>query len=1069
MYIELHTRSVLSLLGGASLPEHLVERAAELEYPAIALTDEMDMGGVIRFAERAQELGIGGILGAQMVLDWAELVKEVAGSAVHPHQRDSTVRVVLLAESERGYRNICRLITRARLGCSRDRPRVKPSWLREHLDGVVVLDGGFDGPLGRALRAKDDQLAEVLGKWLVNIVPRGSLFFELYDHRLHEERRLTAQIDALGERLKVPRLVTGDVRFATRGEKAVYDLLTCVRHRTRLSEAGTRLLPNAEWHLQRPDELWARWKQRPELLRETLSLGERLAFRFERLTPRLPHFPIPDRFDSDGGFLAHLTWEGAHLRYGELTSVHRRQIQHELNVIGARKMEGYFLISWDIARFCRERGILAQGRGSAANSAVCYCLQITAIDPIGMEMLFERFLSEGREDYPDIDIDIAHEWREEAIQYVYQRYGRERAALVCEQIRYRHKSAVRDVAWALGFEQDQIDRLASQFKRYRDVERGGDWLKAQGAKAAGVHSTDPRLPLLGSLVDGLYGIPRHRSIHVGGMVLTAGPLCEIVPIEPASMPDRTVIQWEKDDLPYSNLAKFDLLGLGMLSLLQKALTTLSEDLEKPFDLASIPYDDKKVYDSVCGADTVGVFQIESRAQMNTLPRLKPRRFYDLVVEIALIRPGPIQGQMVHPYLRRRNGEEPITYLHPTLKPILERTLGVPIFQEQVMRIAIELAGFSPSQADELRRAMGFRRYSPRMDKLRVELDKGMKQKGIGVEVREQIIVFLTAFGNYGFPESHSASFALLAYASAWLKVHHAPLFTACLINSQPMGFYSNATIVQDARQRGVEIRPPALQKSDWDCTLEPAENSTPWRHALRIGLRCITGLGKKARVLLETARAMGTFNSIRDVVVRTGLSQKALATLAQAGAFDSFLGKEVSPKRRRQALWSVLRESRIPASGLDRHGGAEQGEVNFEPLTRAEIIGHDYRYVGLSAEGHPMEILRPELSRRGILSAQELKSAPDDHWVRLAGLVLVRQRPGTAKGFVFISLEDETGISNVIVTPQLFKRYQEVILLNPILEIHGIAQNQSGAVQVRGRHFYGLDGFGSPIQARNFH
>ena len=1066
MYAELHTQSALSLLGGASLPEKLVERGAELGYEAIALTDQMEMGGVVRFSERARELGVQGILGAQILL---RSPTSKNGQLELGRVELPTSFVTLLARSEQGYRNICRLITRARMETPRDKPVVDPMWLPEHLPGVLMLDGGFDGPISRALRAGDRAGAEYAARWMKGITAESDLFLEVHGHETRQERRLAKQVDELGQSLAIPRVVTGNVRFARRAEKPVYDLLTCVKHRTRLAEAGTRLLPNREWHLQSMEKIRARWKERPELVSQTRAIAEQLEFRFDNLNPKLPLFPVPERFGDDDTFLAHLTWEGARVRYDDhLTAKHRRQIEHELNVIKRRGMAGYFLITWDIARFCRDRGILAQGRGSAANSAVCYCLRITAVDPIGMKMLFERFLSEGRKEYPDIDIDISHEWREEVIQYVYDRYGRDRAALVCEQICYRGRSAVRDAAWALGFEQDQIDRLAGQVGYHRYAAPADKDLEAEGVQEAGIHPDDPRVPLLGSLVRSLQGLPRHRSIHVGGMVLTADPLCEIVPIEPASMPDRTVIQWEKDDLPYSGLAKFDLLGLGALSLLQKALIHISDEQGEPFDLASIPADDPDVYDALCRADTLGVFQIESRAQMSTLPRLKPRQFYDLVVEIALIRPGPIQGKMVHPYLRRRDGREEVDYLHPDLKPILERTLGVPIFQEQVMQIAIELANFTPSQADGLRRAMGFRRYSPKMEKLRADLLRGMTQRGVEPEVQERIVAFLTAFGHYGFPESHSASFALLAYASAWLKVKHAPLFAACLVNSQPMGFYSVGSIIQDARIHGVECRSPDLRFSDWDCTLEPAGPDGPWRHGLRVGLRCINQLGKESRTKLEAARTEGPFGSIRDVVVRTGLSGRELRALAQAGAFDGFMDECADEHRRREALWSVLKEARIPTSGLARFGRKERKNAQLEALDHKEIVIQDYVFTGLSVNGHPMENLRPNLAVSGIKTAQDAALVRNGAWVCVAGMVIARQRPGTAKGFIFVSLEDETGIANIIISPQVLEKYRSVILSRSFLEVRGIAQVTGAMVQIKAREVHPLEGR-ELVRSHDFH
>ncbi|MFW6085034.1 MAG: error-prone DNA polymerase, partial [Gemmatimonadota bacterium] len=745
-----------------------------------------------------------------------------------------------------------------------------------------------------------------------------------------------------------------------------------------------------------------------------------------------------------------------------------------LSVIRRLDLADYFLIMWDVVRFAGRRGILVQGRGSAANSVICYCLGITAVDPIGFELLFERFLSESRDEPPDIDLDIAHEEREEVLQYVYERYGRGHAAMVCESITYRGKMAVRDAARVLGYPREVSDRLSVKVDRGNAGDAAAR-LAAGGLAKAGLDPAAPRSRALLKAVRGLEDLPRHRSIHVGGFVLSDRPLGELVPIERASMEDRTIIQWDKDDLDVPGFVKFDLLGLGMLTMLGKALRYVRETRGVALDLASIPPGDEGVYDMICDADTIGVFQIESRAQMNTLPRLKPRCFYDLVVEVALIRPGPIQGDMVHPYLRRRKGEEPITYLDPRLEPILKRTLGVPLFQEQGMKVAIALAGFTPAQADNMRRAMGFKRSHRAMQSVEEDLIEGMRANDVAPEVAEKVLQYLTAFANYGFPESHSASFALLVYASSWLKYHYAAEFYAALLNSQPMGFYSPGTIIHDARLHEVEIRPIDLARSAWDTTLEPGSAAAIGGDpAMRLGLRLVRGLGSKAREKLRAARAEGPFRSVEDVVRRSGLGARELRVLAEAGAFET-----LRPGRR-EALWEVLRQVRGDAGPLARRApetkagrgrtgamsggeGADSGRRSdaaprgsLPPMTEIERIAADYRCTGLSVTGHPVAHLRPELRRRGALTAAELESRERDERVRAAGLVICRQRPGPAKGIMFVTLEDETGFSNFVVMPDRREKMRDV-LRAPLLLLGGVVQKEDGVVNVLVDHAEALD------------
>ena len=807
-------------------------------------------------------------------------------------------------------------------------------------------------------------------------------------------------------------------------------------------------------------------------------------------------------------------------------------------MIRSLALAGYFLIVWDIVRFARREGILCQGRGSAANSAVCYCLGITAVDPIKLGLLFERFLSPERTEAPDIDIDFAHRERERVIQYVYERYGREHAAMVCEQITWRGRSAVRDAARVLGLSVEQGERLAVMADRFsarataerlrdgdqgdaaaavadgmiealgqsmvrgteattraRDVKEGatqrGSGAAQRGARGAppehhdtaprrepphrtnaahspnaeppslaaraGLDPHDRRVRAIAEIVDGLHQLPRHRSIHVGGFVLTAEPLSRVVPIEPASMPDRTVIQWEKDDLDPVGLVKIDLLGLGMLTLLQDCLVYIARTRGVRLDLAQLDMTDQAVYDDMCRADTIGVFQIESRAQMNTLPRLEPRSFYDLVVEVALIRPGPIQGDMVHPYLRRRAGVEPVTYPHPSLEPILKRTLGVPLFQEQGMQVAIACAGFTPGEADQLRRAMGHKRSRERMAAICQQLIDGMRANGIAEDVALRIYNQINAFADYGFPESHAASFALIVYASAYLKHYYAPEFTAALLNAQPMGFYNVGTIIEDAKRHGVVVRPVDLSRSSWDSTLERPPATQPPAPALRLGLRLVRGLGASARARLEAARAEGPFTSIADVVTRTRLDRRALRLLAEAGAFDAFLPEEPDLRRRRAALWRVLDAARGDAGPLAPRA-PKRGTAPVPAMTPAQLTEADYRMTGVSLHGHPMRHLRELLAPNGIRTAHDLCTrGRDGERIAMAGLVICRQRPGTAKGFVFLTLEDETGLVNVVVTPQCFERDALLVSTAPLLLVRGTLQVEQTVVNIRADLFRALD------------
>jgi error-prone DNA polymerase len=1053
-FVELAARSAFSLLDGASNPEALAERAADIGLPALALADVFDLGGAVRFTRACDDLGVRPIVGGEIRLG--------------ARTKDACLRLVLLCMERDGYHHLSSLITTARLSS----PRGSPSLVFPDLEGrtgglfcLLKADSLLPGSPGLTYRI--ERLRELFP---------GRFCLALENHGLPADARLCAAWLEHVTRRRIPWVPVNAPCYARRADRIVLDVLTCLKYDTTLDEAGDLLKPNAEWYLKGAAHMAERWcGQGPapcgcrgcEGLRRTVEIARRCRFHMVDLEPELPSFEVPGGHDSHS-FLRGLVEEGARERYDErFSSRHREQIEHELTVIRRLDLADYFLIMWDIVRFANRRGVLVQGRGSAANSAVCYCLGITAVDPVGLDLLFERFLSESRHEPPDIDLDIAHRDREEVLQYVYEKYGREHAAMVCESITYRGKMAVRDAARVLGFSTEESKRLSLE------VDRGGAGDAARrlaegGAARARLDPRDRRVRALIRMVRGLEDLPRHRSIHVGGFVISAPPLGEVVPVERASMPDRTIIQWDKDDLDLPGLIKFDLLGLGMLTLLGDAIHTVRRTRGVTLDLAALPPDDPAVYDMICEADTVGVFQIESRAQMNTLPRVRPRCFYDLVIEVALIRPGPIQGDMVHPYLRRRRGEEPVTYLDPRLEPLLKRTLGVPLFQEQGMKVAIVLAGFTPAQADNMRRAMGFKRSHRKMQEVERDLIRGLRANAVAPEVAAQVLKYLTAFANYGFPESHSASFALLVYASAYLKCYYAPEFYAALLNAQPMGFYAPSTIIHDARRHGVEVRSVDLAFSDWDSTLESAERASdaaPWHSpigrpaqprqparggersppsagdalALRIGLRLVRGLGPKARDRLQAARREGPFHSVEDVIQRSGLGAPELRVLAEAGAFESLW------PGRREALWELLRQARGDAGPLARRRPA-QGRP-LRPLSKLERVAADYRCIGLSAEGHPMEHLRDELTRRGILPTGALKDRRSGETVKVAGLVICRQRPGTAKGVMFVTLEDETGFANFVVMPDVRETCRDS-LRAPLLLLEGTLEKEQGVVNV---------------------
>ncbi len=1011
-YVELHCHSNFSFLDGASHPEELARQAARLGYRACALTDHNGLYGAVRFSRAALEAGVHPILGAEVTLEDGH-------------------HLVLLVSDETGYGHLCRLLSTAQLAAAKGHAKVSHAVLREHASGLIALSGCRHGKIPALLTAGDTQAALRAAEEYAHWFGRDRFYLELQHHHLPAHEALCERLYELGHTANLGVVATGNVHYATPHDRPLQDVLNCIRHHVTLDDAGGVLYPNAERYLMPPAAMVKKFSRYSGAVANTLDIALRCTFSFDTLPAELPAFPVPGGMSTQD-YLRQLVAEGAAERYGELSAVQKSQLEHELSLIGKLNLAGYFLIVWDIARFCRERGILCQGRGSAANSAVCYCLKITAVDPIKLDLLFERFLSEERAEPPDIDVDIANHRREEVIQYVYEKYGREHAAMVCEVICYRGRLAVREVGKVLGFAGDQIDLLAKQVGHYSNGEN-----LASHARAAGLNAADLRVRHWLDLAARLVGFPRHLGIHVGGMIVTARPLAELVPIENATHPGRSVIQWDKDDAQDAGFIKIDLLGLGMLTLIDLAGKLVQEHHGITLDWATLSYDDSNIYDLLCRAETVGVFQVESRAQMNTLPRMKPRTFYDLVVEVALIRPGPIQGGMVHPYLRRRDGKEAVTYPHPLLEPILKRTLGVPLFQEQGMKVAVAAAGFTAAQADQLRRAMGHKRSHQKMEELGLALVAGMIRNGIDQKAADEIFTQLSAFADFGFAESHAASFALLVYISAYLKVYYPAEFYCSLLNAQPMGFYSPSSVVFEARRRGLRILPVDCTKSLWDCTVEGG--------AVRLGFRSIKKLGPRAKEQIERALEAGSFKSLADFVHRSALDRDALEQAALVGLFRGF------GLTRRQALWQLLALFQRPPGELPL--STQEEEAVMPTMLASDAVLADFQGMDLTLGPHPMKLFRAVLTRRGIRSASDLEQCAQGDVVNVAGIVVIRQRPGTAKGFLFLTLEDETGFINVVVKPDQVERFRSEVVHTTGLVVQGKVEREQGVINVIGTGF----------------
>jgi error-prone DNA polymerase len=1068
MYVELHARSAFSFLEGASLPERLMSRCAELQMPAMALLDRNGLYGAPRFHITAEKAGTRAHIGAEIAVTAAG--QKVGPPEWVPHRVPSEpVRFPLLVESAIGYQNLCRLITRYKL---REETKAEGAAtltdIQEHAEGLICLTGGEEGPLASALLRGgfDEGRSEV--QRLVNLFGHRNVYVELQRHCDRTEEHRNQAAVQIASSLKLPLLATNGVNYATAYEREVMDVLTSIRHHCPLDAAGQLLSRNAERHLRLPHEMQQLFRDLPEAISNTTELSARLIYKMSDLGYRFPNYSVPDG-GTKQAFLEKRVEEGLRQRYlpkrdPQLYEKAQRQARRELALIGQLELAGYFLIVWDIVQFCGREGILVQGRGSAANSVVCYALGITAIDPVGMELLFERFLTAERGEWPDIDLDLpSGDRRERVIQHVYQRYGELGAAMTANVITYRGKSAAREAGKSLGFDAQTLDRLTKLVGAW-EWKGPTDTLDAS-FRTAGFDTRHRRIAKYLEICERMQDIPRHLGQHSGGMVICAGQLNAVVPLERASMPGRTVIQWDKEDCADMRIIKVDLLGLGMMAVLEECLDLVPRHYKEPLDLGQLPHNDAQVYRTLQNADTVGMFQVESRAQMSALPRNRPVCFYDLVVQVAIIRPGPIVGKMMNPYMKRRQGKEAVSYAHPLLEPVLKRTLGVPLFQEQLIRMSMIVANFSGDEAEQLRRAMGMRRSQARMRELEVKLRQGMTQNGIHSDAQEQIIQSIQSFALYGFPESHAASFALIAYASAYLKCHYLAAFTAAMLNNQPMGFYSPSTLVKDAQLHGLRVKPIDVQRSDWLCTLETESDSGPTRFALRLGLLYARGLRREVGEALVQARNNRAFESIQDLTLRVPeLRKKDLTMLAKIGALN-WLGENI---HRRDALWQVEYAGRPTGPLLSQM--PEQAQAS--PLARMTVderLVADFQGTGVTVGPHPMAYHRAALSRMGIVCSSHLQNLENGRKTRIAGCVIARQRPGTAKGFVFLSLEDETGISNAIVTPAVYEQYRRVVTYGKFLLVEGKLQNQENVISVKADVIRPLEISEIDVHSHDFH
>jgi error-prone DNA polymerase len=1074
-YVELHARSVFSFLEGASLPEALIQRAAELETPAMALLDRNGVYGAPRFHMEGQKRGVLAHIGAEVAV--SDLSERLRPAAYLPHQYPiETVRLPLLADSRTGYKNLCRLITRYKL---REGTKAEGAALttdvEEFSKGLICLTGGSEGPLAAALGQGGYDAAQKCVERLVNIFGRKNVYVEIQRHFDREEEHRNRAAISVARSLNLPLLATGGINYATEYEREILDVFTCIRHKTTLDKAGRLLTTNAERYLRSAKEMRKLFYDHPAAISNTRELSACLQFELSGLGYEFPAYPVPDGETMDS-FLRKRVDEGMRRRYlpkndPALYEKAKQQAGRELKLIERLGLAGYFLIVWDIVRFCKDNGILIQGRGSAANSVVCYALEITIVDSVGLDLLFERFLSEERGEWPDIDLDLPSETdRERAIQYVYRRYGELGAAMTANVTTYRNRSASREAGKALGFDKETAGRLAGLVSAW-EWKGPSDSLEST-FKAAGFDMRNTRILKYLEMCHRMQNLPRNLSQHSGGMVICQSHLDSVVPIERASMGGRTVVQWDKDDCSDMKIIKVDLLGLGMLAVLADCLELVPKHYCVPLDYAQLPQDDA-VYEGIQRADTVGLFQIESRAQMSALPRTKPKCFADLSMQVAIIRPGPVTGKFVNPYIARRLGRQPVSYLHPSFEPFLRRTLGVPLFQEQVMKIGMVAANLTGGEAEELRKAMGGKRSEAIISGMRARLLEGMSANGIAPDVQDEIMRVLSTVREFMFPESHAHSFASIAYSSAYVKFYYIAAFTCALLNNQPMGFYSPATIINDAKRHGLKALPIDVQHSVWSCTLEELRKTNSSKYsdpfAVRIGLRYVKGLRQEiGNTIAEARLADGPFTSEYDLKRRVPSIRKSeLTLLAKAGAFN-WAGEKHD---RRTALWRGERAGQSVGPLFENI--PDEFEIDTSSpllsMTIDERLVADFFTTGFTIGPHPMAYHRASMNEAGVVRAADLKGVPDGTFVRIAGAVIARQRPGTASGFIFISGEDETGISNAIIHPSLYERNRVTVTRGKFLLIEGVLQNLDGVISVKASAVRVLDLSDADVRSHDFH
>ena len=1034
-YVPLWCKSNYSFLEGASHPEELISQAVFAQLSAVAITDRHGVYGLVRAYQRAKEL------------DFQS--KLICGAQLTVQQEESPTSLMLLVQNKAGWKNLCRLLTVGARRSEKGENIVNLEEVKDHNRGLIALWGGEESSLysdhDTLWKQEGELLTQAFGNRLYAVIAR---------HKLFSEKRTEPRALIRAHRLGILPVAAREVLYHRPSRRRLQDVVTCIRHGVPLEQAGRLLKPNSNFHLLGKEEFEALYCDLPEAVKRTREVADRCEFQLSDLRYRYPDEPLPQGLSS-AQWLRELAFTGAQKRYPEGVPdsvVH--QLEKELTLITKLDYVGYFLTMYEIVRYCRENEILCQGRGSAANSVVCFCLGVTAVDPIKLGLLFERFISEERAEPPDIDLDITHQRREEVIKWVYERYGREKAAMVCNVVRYRPRSAVREIGKVLQVEVPVIERLARLLTGFSsDMEE-------QVLEGAGIPTDSPLYRTMIELVNEILDFPRHLSIHPGGFLLGADPVCELVPIENATMDGRTVIQWDKYDVEELGLFKVDLLGLGALSHLHRGFELLSNHRGLHLSMATLPVDDPATFAMLSTGDSVGIFQIESRAQMAMLPSMQPRCFYDLVIQVAIVRPGPITGGMVNPYLRRRSGEEEIEYPHPSLVPVLEKTLGVPLFQEQVMKLAVVAADYTPGEADQLRRDMAAWNSHGKIERHRERLTARMIAKGIEPEFAERVFAQIKGFGEYGFPESHAASFALITYATSYLRCHYPAEFTCSLLNSLPMGFYSASTLLEDARRKKVSILSFCAEKSQWECTLEPLEGAAPDRpFGIRLGLKFLKGFREDTASRILQNRP---YRSVRDLTVRARLDKKALELLASSGALDCY------GRNRRTELWAT--DSHLEARRHPLLSHLEEVGRDFHQLSRNEKVVWDYETAGMSATGHPMESLRPQLSRCGYPDAATVQRTPHGRWIKYAAMVICRQRPATAKGTVFFTLEDETGFVNVIVWPKVFEEHFVVARSTSFLAVEGQIQNARGVVHLVAQKLYRPDLEATvEVGSRNFH